>query len=219
MFKVFHTTTLGVGAVLSLAACGGLPDGAPVPTEQRAQVSSASGGAIASPQMRAMSGAAMSDDETTSLKQQVALLRREVAEIRQQLARMPGAAETAEASANPRTDPAARAEAERVERQRIASTETAFRSEKEDAGWSRGTVTAIRAALGEADETLRSRVSGVECRSQSCRVVIGGGNSPGPSGQDLSLVLMRLAQTLPNVTAGQLDQGDGRPATVLYLSR
>jgi hypothetical protein len=30
--------------------------------------------------------------------------------------------------------------------------------------------------------------------------------------------MMRLAETLPNVTAGQIDQGDGRPATVLYLS-
>jgi hypothetical protein len=29
----------------------------------------------------------------------------------------------------------------------------------------------------------------------------------------------RLAATLPNVTAGQIDPGDGRQAMVLYLSR
>jgi hypothetical protein len=29
----------------------------------------------------------------------------------------------------------------------------------------------------------------------------------------------RLAAILPTMTAGQIDQGDGRQATVLYLSR
>jgi hypothetical protein len=37
--------------------------------------------------------------------------------------------------------------------------------------------------------------------------------------RDLPLVLGRLGATLPNATATQVDQGDGRQATVLYLSR
>jgi hypothetical protein len=222
MRKTIHATSL-VGALLLLAGCGGQLDGAPAPTEQRAQVSGAPApsvpGAITAPApVRAKSGAAVSDDETTSLKQQLALLRREVAEIRQQLVRMPGAALSAEAGPDPRTDPAARLEAERVEQQRIASTEAAFRSEKEDSRWSQGTVASVRAALGEADESLRNQVSSVECRSQSCRVLIGG-DTRGPAAQDLAAVMSRLAATLPTVTAGQIDQGDGRPATVLYLSR
>ncbi len=223
MLKTIRATTLGMGTLLLLAACGGQLDGAPVPTEQGAQISgtparSVPDAAIAPSQMRVMSGATESADETTSLKQQVVLLRREVAEIRQQLGRMPGAAPSAEAAPDPRTDPAARLEAERAEQQRIASTEAAFRGEKEDPRWSRGTVASVRAAFGEADESLRNQVSSVECRSQSCRVVIGG-DTAGPAGQGLSAVMMHLAATLPKVTAGQIDQGDGRQATVLYLSR
>jgi hypothetical protein len=168
--------------------------------------------------MQVAAGAAVSDDEMAQTKQQFALLRREVAEIRQQLARMPGSAPSAEAALDPRSDPNARLEAERVEQQRIASTEAAFRSENEDARWSQGTVASVRAAFGEADESLRNQVSSVECRSQSCRVVIGG-NTSGPAGRDLPLVMSQLGATLPNVTAGQIDQGDGRQATVLYLSR
>jgi hypothetical protein len=223
MLKTIHATALGVGSLLLLAGCGGQPDGAPVPTGPRAQVFGAPApsvprAATAPAPMRVAPGAAASDDETISLKQQVALLRREVAEIRQHLVRMPGAALGAEAAPDPRTDPNARLEAERLEQQRIAAAEAVFRGEKEDSRWSRGTVASVRAAFGEADESMRNQVSSVECRSQSCRVVIGGDTS-GPAGQDLSSVMMQLAAALPKVTAGQIDQGDGRPATVLYLSR
>ena len=223
MLNTIHSTALGVGMLLLLAGCGGQPDEASMQAEQRTRVSGAPapsvpGAAIASAPMRVASGTAVSDGETTSLKQQVALLRREVAEIRQQLVRMPGAALSTEAAPDPRTDPTARLEAEQVERQRIATTEAAFRGEKDDSRWSQGTVASVRAAFGEADESLRNQVRSVECRSQSCRVVIGG-DTNGSEGKDLSLVMMRLAQALPNVTAGQIDQGDGRQWTVLYLSR
>jgi hypothetical protein len=223
MLKTIHARALGAGIVLLLAACGGGQDDAPVRAERHAPISGApargdSAAARASAPMQVAAGAAVPDDEMAQMKQQVALLSREVAEIRRQLARMPGSALNVETAPDPRTDPNARLEAERVEQQRITSTETAFRNEKEDARWSQGTVAAVRAALGEAGESLRNQVSSVECRSQSCRVVIGG-DTRGPAGRDLPLVMMRLAETLPNVTAGQIDQGDGLPAMVLYLSR
>jgi hypothetical protein len=223
MLKTIHATALGAGALLLLAACGGQLDGAPPPTEQRAQVlgtpvAGAPDAAIVPSQIRVVSGAAGPADETTSLKQQVVLLRREVGEIRQQLARMPGAAPSTDAAPDPRTDPAARLEVERAERQRIAAAEATFRDEKDDSRWSQGTTASVRAAFAEADESLRNQLSSVECRSQSCRVVIGG-DTRGAAGQDLSSVMMQLAATLPKVTAGQIDQGDGRQATVLYLSR
>src|SRR5207344_3110092 len=99
------------------------------------------------------------DREMAQVKQQLALLTREVAEIRQQLARAPGSALGAEKMPDPQTDPDARREAERAEQQRMASTESAFRSEKEDLRWSQGAVASVRAALGEADESLRNQVS------------------------------------------------------------
>ena len=230
MLKTFQTTALGVGGALLLAACGGQPNDAPAPAGP-APVSApvpafsapASGAARAfeAPTVQA-AGAAVAVTApaaaAASLPEQVVQLRRDVADIRQQLARLPGAAHVAETPAHPRSDPAARLEAEQVEQQRIAATDTAFRSEREDPRWSRDTAAAVRAAVAEADESLRNQVRSVECRSQSCRVVISG-DASGPGGQHLSSVMFRLAASLPKVTAGQVDQGDGRPATVLYLSR
>jgi hypothetical protein len=225
MPNTIHTTALGVGIVLLLAGCGGQPDDAPAQTAPRVSVSiaparSAASAAMAPTPPSAVNdvAAAAPDGEMPQLRQQLALLKREVAEIRQQLTRLPGAALSTEPTPDPRTDPNARLEAERVEQQRIASTDAAFRGEKEDARWSQGTVSAVRAALGEVDESFRNQVRSVECRSQSCRVVIGGDNS-GRAQQDLSSVMNRLAATLPKVTAGQIDAGDGQQAMVLYLSR
>jgi hypothetical protein len=101
---------------------------------------------------------------------------------------------------------------------RVASSESAFRSEHEDARWNQGAVAAIRAALAESDETIRNQVRSIECRSQSCRVEINS-DASGTLARDLPILLGRLGQSLPNVTAGQIDQGDGRQAMVLYLGR
>jgi hypothetical protein len=165
-----------------------------------------------------MPSGASPDDDMVQIKQQIALLRREVADIRQQLARAPGTARIAEVVPDPRRDPNARAEAERAERLRVASSESAFRSEHEDARWNQGAVAAIRAALAESDETIRNQVRSIECRSQSCRVEINS-DASGTLARDLPILLGRLGQSLPNVTAGQIDQGDGRQAMVLYLGR
>jgi hypothetical protein len=223
MLKTIHPTALGAGIALLLAACGGEPDNALVQAGQRAQISGAPArsepaAARAPAPMQVAVGAAVPADELAKTKQQLALLRREVAEIRQQVARMPGSTLSVETAPDPRSDPTARLEAERVEQQRIASTEAAFRSEKEDARWSQGTVAALRAAFEQAGESLRNQVSSVECRSQSCRVVIGS-RASGSVAQDLPLVMSQLGAALPHVTAGQIDQGDGEKSMVLYMSR
>jgi hypothetical protein len=157
---------------------------------------------------------ALHGDPAMSLEQQVAALRREVAEIRRQIAGTPGAGTLP----NPHTDPEARLEAERAELLRMASTESTFRREDVDARWSQSTIAAVRAALADAKDPLRNAVRSVECRSQSCRVEIDA-DGDGPLRQDLPLILGRLTQVLPNMTAGQVDQGNGYQATVLYLSR
>ena len=67
-------------------------------------------------------------------------------------------------------------------------------------------------------EARQSQVRSIDCRSQSCRVEIG--SAAGPAlGQVLPMVIAQLGGSLPRVTAGQVDQGDGSQATVLYLSR
>jgi hypothetical protein len=223
MSKTFHAATaLCVGTLLLLAGCGGQPDEASAPAREQARAAGTQAGrapvAADTATAHAEPAVPVPEGEAPSLSQQVAVLRRDVAEIRQQLARTPGAAPSAAPAPDPRTDPVARLDAERAEQQRIAATESAFRGEKEDPRWSRDTTASVRAALGATDESFRNQVRGVECRSQSCRVVVGG-EAGAATQATLSSVMMQLAATLPKVTAGQIDQGDGRAATVLYLSR
>jgi hypothetical protein len=158
------------------------------------------------------------DAGLAELRQQVALLRREVADLRGKVSHLPGMDDVAARQPDSRTDPVALEDARQTERLRIASTESAFRSEQSDARWSQGATASVQAALAQADESMRSQVRSVECRSQSCRVELNASPGAAPA-QDLPLVIARLGQVLPHVTAGQIDQGDGRKATVLYMSR
>ncbi len=160
------------------------------------------------------------DAETVlaDLRQQVQLLRREVADLRGKVSRLPGMNDAEPHPPDPRSDSVAMEQARQAERLRIASTEAAFRNEQSDARWSQGAAASVQAALAQADESMRSQVRSIECRSQSCRVEINASPGAAPA-QDLPLVIARLGQVLPNVTAGQVDQGDGRKATVLYMSR
>ena len=218
MVKSKVATTLGIAVLL--ASCGGRPDDPPprpephvLSTQSRAGIPTAIADGQRTP------APPVSDSEMTQLKHEVAQLRHEVAELRQQIGRRStDAVIRAEAAADPRTDPEARAEADRTERLRIASSESSFRREPNDPRGSLGTAAVVRAALAESDESLRNQVRSIECRMQSCRVEISG-DSAELLARDLPMVISRLGQTLPNVTAGQIDQGDGRQATVLYLSR
>ena len=138
--------------------------------------------------------------------------------MRDQLSRLPGASQAAAAAPDPRTDAVARQEAQQAERMRLASAESAFENERRDPRWSRDATAAIQSSLGQADDAVRGQVRSIDCRSQSCRVEIG--SAAGPAlGQVLPMVIAQLGGSLPRVTAGQVDQGDGSQATVLYLSR
>jgi hypothetical protein len=224
MVNSLRASALGATLILVLAACGGRPDDAPARSEANAplSVSAMPASRSATPLRDAaqMSAASVAASEATlpELRQEVALLRREVADVRQQLARLPGAATGAEIPANPRTDPDARLEAQRQEALRIASSESAFRSEQNDARWSREATANVRAAFAQADDTVSTQVRSVECRSQSCRVEINA--AAGESlARDLPIILSHLGDALPHMTAGKIDQGDGRQATVLYMTR
>jgi len=209
------TAGLSLGVSFLLAACGGRLDDAAPAAERQPQ--GAARPANAAP-LAGITPAALAD-ELPQLRQQIEVLRREVASLRAQVARLPGAARVVEPEAgHPQADPQSRAEAEREDRLRLAAAEQAFRSEQRDPRWSQGATAAVRAALAELDDSLRGQVRSVECRAQSCRVEIGA-DSSGLLMRDLPLMLSRLGATLPSATAAQVDQGDGRQATVLFLSR
>ena len=205
--------------LLALCACGGRTDDASRTTaaEVGPPTSKAAAEATSVAAESSATSPAPAEDTVTRLSREVAQLHREVSDLRQQFARGGVTTAAAPSGPDPRANPEARAEAAQAERLRVASTEQAFRNQQVDARWSQGATASVRAALGEVDEELRSQVRSVECRGQSCRVEI---SSDGPAvARDLPILVNRLGQTLPNVTAGQVDQGDGRQATVLYLSR
>jgi hypothetical protein len=216
---------LCAAVALTFIACGGPvedPVSVPVSRSDAATVAPAAAPALAHGEVASAALAAAPTTESRadapSLQAQVVALRREVQELRQQVARWPGAAAVAQDTRSLRSDPQARAEMERAEQNRVATSEAAFQNEVRQPQWSQRTAQDVRATLAEADPALRHLVRSVDCRSQSCRVEI----SPGASEeaqQNLPITLARLAGSLPNVSAGQIDQGDGRMATVLYLSR
>jgi hypothetical protein len=220
MKQTTRAAALIAASMLTLAGCGGRPDETPAQAEVHtgSPVAPAAQAIADGTPTASANAASASGDDLTQLRQQVALLRREVADVRQQLARMPAGTLVADTTPDPRTDANARAEAERADQLRLASTESAFRREENDMRWSRDTTASVRSALSGVDEALRNQVRSVECRSQSCRVEISS-EGGGAVGQELPVILARLAPSLPNVTAGQIDQGNGRQATVLYLSR
>jgi len=222
--KSFHKVP-GLVIASVLAACGGPPADVVLPADAFSAASAAAGAAPPATRISTESAptglappATDAEAGLAELRQQVLLLRREVADLRGKVSRLPGMDDAAASQPNPRTDAVALEQARQTERQRIASTEAAFRNEQSDARWSQGAAASVQAALAQADESMRSQVRSIECRSQSCRVEINAGPGAAPA-QDLPLVIARLGQVLPHVTAGQVDQGDGRKATVLYMSR
>lgn len=207
----------------ALVACGGPPPEAAVAAAAPAgPAMAAAQGATATPAERTPMGQTLPANEAgvalADLMQQVQLLRREVADLRLKVSRLPGVTDAEPHPPDPRSDSVALEQYRQVERLRVASAETAFRNQADDPRWSQSAAASVRTALGQAHDSMRNQVRSIECRSQTCRVEINAG--PGdPAALDLPVVIARLGQVLPNVTAGQVDQGNGRTATVLYMSR
>jgi hypothetical protein len=205
----FMTALVAAGlASLAASACDGRP-----PDAQ--QASPAAPGAIALHDDARDAGA-----EVRQLAREVARLRHEVADLRGELAQARAGAdvERPAPARDPRHDPQARADAERADAERTAAIESAFRGEPVDAAWRSSTEPRVRAALATGDAPLGEGLLGLECRSQTCRVEIAS-DDPAATARALPRMLMRLASTLPRATGGRVERQDGRPATVLYLSR
>ena len=225
MSSVPKTAVLFVSAMVVLAGCGGSgEDGkaAVAPAKVSAQALPAAGHSNAPDRPVPQSAAAEKESgtENLSLKQQVAALQRDVADIRAQLARMRGGVSTTgSATPDTRPDETARADFERAQAAHVAAIEAAFRTEQIDAAWSRNTADSVRAALLQGKQEAAGHIRSVECRSRSCRVMVDSEALQPGGAVDLPIIVSRLAQTLPNVSMGQIDQGDGGQVSVLYLSK
>jgi hypothetical protein len=162
-------------------------------------------------------------EEMTALREEVARLRAEVAAMQRwihvQKRRTTGVvSEKAEAPAkDPRTDRAARAEAERERQQQMEVVEASFRREPADPRWSLEAEGAVQEVLA-SDEIVQDTLLGLECRSQSCRVELADDDT-GELAKVLPLLLQQLAQTLPSATANYVEDGHGGKTVILYMSR
>ena len=106
-------------------------------------------------------------------------------------------------------------EAER-RKEYLAGIAEGFGKERVDDIWAGRASSRISAAL-DTDDVLRGVARKVECRWQTCRVELDDDGS-GKVSTRMPFVVMGLADVLPGMNAEQVTRGDGRLATVLYMS-
>lgn len=207
--RLARPTALALPWAILAVACGlAACDGVQAPAHEQANAADSTA-ARADPSQAA--GSERQSAEIARLRAEVAMLRAATA-----------SASSPETPRRPRDDPQAQAEAARIDQQRVSEAEAAFQREPFNGAWSQKASSDVQAALAASGSTgvsLASAVRSVDCRSRTCRVVIDAQGGPAVQGE-LPLVLLRLASTLPRATGGpSTDAGDGRAATVLYLSR
>lgn len=220
-----RTVVAAVCSALGLnfvAGCGGGGDDravAPPPTLAGATGHSQKGGAVlaALPAQPASAAASSPAGDEAPLSEQVAELRRELAAIRLQLARLQQGIAAPDPERDAQAEAGLRRDADRAVTTDIQSREALFRTESLDVAWSRPAEQRLQHALN-GDDTGGTYVQSIECRSRTCRVVVDDAAADA-AGQDLPAALARLDEAMSNVATGPIDLGDGRRLTVLYLSR
>lgn len=162
------------------------------------------------------------DRDSAALREEMAHLRAEVFALRRQLRaqKQTQAVATGEGEEDPgknlRTDPVARAEAERRHQEQVAAVEAAFQSEPADPQWSSQTTMVVQEALASS-ETVQTAVRNIECRSHTCRVEVSDENT-GTLAKFMPVFALQMAQTLPSITAHQMEDDNGVTTMILYLS-
>jgi len=155
--------------------------------------------------------------DIAALRSQVAQLSRLVRAQGQSLASAPPAKADDPDAKDPRSDPEARAAAQRAYHDYIAGIEAAFRKEARDPRWSSATSAAVQTALVTDDE-LRRLTRGVDCRSRTCRVEIADDGS-GSLGKLLPMFAQHVGKELPSVAFDRVEDPSGATTMVLYMTR
>jgi hypothetical protein len=160
--------------------------------------------------------------ELAALREEVALLgaelsglKRTVREQSRTLART--VADEDPAANEPQAKAAAQEQEERLYQERMASVEADFWGESADPGWAVQATATVQEALA-GDEAMQAAVHDVECRSRSCRLEIADDGASALA-KSIPFLATRLAATLPDMTTGQVEDGNGGKTTILYLSR
>lgn len=161
--------------------------------------------------------------EVAELRREVAQLRAAVSDLRQR----PPAADPG-SEQGPRFEQSSRAqiqaEAESNRWARMNRLESTFVRETTDAAWSADTSTRVEEALATLGATPAG-VRDLECRASTCRLEISGDTLFTVEGEALDLdaglplLLHHLGESLPSVSAYDIEDGNGLTRTVLFLSR
>ena len=205
---------------LALAGCGGRPDDAE-PYDGTADTTAGSPvlPRVQAPAVPVSAVASSPHDALEQIREQLQKVRSDVADLRQRMDRIAAIPRESDATpADPRGYADAVAQAQQVDAQRLAASEAAFRSEQTDVAWGQRAMAAVRDAFAQGNEALVGQIGSIECRSRSCRVELRP-DATDAVAHELPLILGHLSSLLPHAAAGQVDQGDGRPSTLLYLSR
>lgn len=107
--------------------------------------------------------------------------------------------------------------ADKAHQARLDALESSFRNEREDPRWSSATLSMLQSTVNN-DEGLRASTRHIECRSKTCRVEISD-RAPEKVSESIGALMKQAEQTLPSISASQVDEGDGTLTTVLFLSR
>ncbi|WP_295435578.1 hypothetical protein [uncultured Thiodictyon sp.] len=168
------------------------------------------------------------------LIQEVAALRQEVRRLRGMVANLrrdsqPDAeqalAAQAERDLKARDPEALRRDSELERVQQLREADAKFQRERRDAAWAQSTAVKLQEAM-DSVELPPALVRAVDCRAQTCRVELAGGVNEGGAGETsvsvdkaLPMLALALAESLPAITAYEVDNGHAGTTTVLFLSR
>ena len=174
------------------------------------------------PSPDARSGETRDGVQLTRLSAQVEALQRHLDSVESRLAARPpsaaagpGVADGAPSEQSTDVDQQRAQEAEK-HHEFMAGVAQMFAAERIDPAWANRASARVESAFG-SDEALREVPRNIECREKICRVEIEDDGTDRLN-RRMHFIATGLADVLPNISAEHVDRGNGRGATVLFLS-
>ena len=155
-----------------------------------------------------------------SIQREMVAMRKDMSRLREEVFAILGQTQTVTLNENedPAIVPFSRVKDDEEQRRGLMEEiETEFSQEPVNRDWSFDTYSGIQEAI-DTDETLKSALVGIECRSQTCRVELSSNDSAALNMAVMPLLLNKFASTLPSVKANHIDHGNGDKTMVLYMS-
>jgi hypothetical protein len=149
-----------------------------------------------------------------------ARMERELAELTLDMARLKSDLSNMRDDKQPASEPVVpQKTAEEVQAEHdeyMVSVERAFEQEPRNDAWAKDTSQLLREALG-TEPIVLAAVSGIECRSSSCRMEIRDDGSASFA-EEFPIMVHQMGAVLPEVRFNQSDLGNGSRLHILYMT-